>query len=134
MSIISLACLFKLLYCSPVWRPQRIKDIRDIASVQRRATKFILADYSSDYKLRLTRLNLLPLMMELEVNDIMFFVTNLKDPSQSLNVKDYVQFCSAGTRASTFLKLKQQMFKLKCVKRFTSTAYLVYGILYLLWT
>ncbi len=79
-------------------------------------TKFILDDYSSDYKLRLTRLHLLPLLMQLEVNDITFFVKNLKDPSQSFNVKDYVHFCSAGTSPFTFLKLKQQMFKLNCVK------------------
>ncbi len=57
MSIISLACLFKLLYCSPVWRPQNIKGIRDLESVQRRTTKFILDDYSSDTKLHLTSLS-----------------------------------------------------------------------------
>ena len=52
----------QLLYCSPVWRPHLIKDIVSIENVQCRATKFILNDFSSDYKHRLVSLNLLPLM------------------------------------------------------------------------
>jgi len=97
----------KLQYCSPIWRPQYINDIKNIENIQRRATKFILNDYSSDYKSRLIKLNLLPLMMQFEFNDIMFFVENLRDPSQSFNVMDFVEFCSGSTRSSTFLKLKQ---------------------------
>ena len=50
----------RLMYCSPVWRPQFIKDIKVIERVQRQATKFILDDYRSDYKSRLTSLNMLP--------------------------------------------------------------------------
>ena len=50
-----------------------IKDILSIETVQRRATKHILNDFSSNYKSRLTKLNLLPLMMQLEINDIIFF-------------------------------------------------------------
>ena len=71
-----------LLYCSPVWRPQFIKDIISIENIQRRATKFILNDFRPNYKFRLTKLNLLPLMMELE---IMFFIS-------SFDIKTYVQF------------------------------------------
>ena len=51
-----------LTYCSQLWRPSLIKDIVCLERIQRRATKFILNDYSMDYKSRLTSLGLLPLM------------------------------------------------------------------------
>ena len=40
----------QITYCSPVWRPHCIKDISLLESVQRKATKWILNDYVSDYK------------------------------------------------------------------------------------
>ena len=44
----------QLTYCSPLWTPQFIiKDIVALEKVQRRATKYILNDYSSNYKARL---------------------------------------------------------------------------------
>jgi len=108
----------KLQYCSPIWCPQFINDIKNIENIQRRATKFILNDYSSDYKSQLIKWNLLPLMIQFEINDIMYFVKNLRDPSQSFNVMDFVEFCSGSTRSSTFLKLKQRLSKLNSVKHF----------------
>ena len=51
-----------------------MKDIKAIENVQRRATKYILNDYSSDYNFRLMSLNLLPFMMQLELQDILFFI------------------------------------------------------------
>ena len=42
-----------LLYCSVIWRPHLRKDIMLLERVQRRASKFLLNDYSSDYKSRL---------------------------------------------------------------------------------
>ena len=41
----------KLLYCSQVWHPHRVKDIKNFECVQHRTTKLILQDYQSDYKL-----------------------------------------------------------------------------------
>jgi len=41
-----------------------------------------------------------------------------RDPSQSFNVMDFVEFCSGSTRSSTFLKLKQRMSKLNSIKHF----------------
>ena len=35
----------QLSYCSPVWRPHWIKDIKFMETIQRRATKYILSDY-----------------------------------------------------------------------------------------
>ena len=52
----------KLTYCSQLWRPRLLKDIIMLETVQKRSTKFILQDYTSDYKSRLIQLNLLPLM------------------------------------------------------------------------
>ena len=63
----------QLLYCSPLWHPHLLADIKRFESVQRRATKFIINDSSMDYKDRLIHLHLLPLMMEFEIADILFW-------------------------------------------------------------
>ena len=68
----------QLLYCSPVWHPYILKDIRGLELVQRRATKFIVYNNDMDYRNRLLSLKLLPLMMEYEIADIMFLVMCLK--------------------------------------------------------
>ena len=54
----------KLLYCSQVWRPHKVKDIKNSERIQRRATKFFLQDYLSSYRDRLITLNLLPLSQQ----------------------------------------------------------------------
>ena len=36
----------QLMYCSQLWRPFHIVDIKRLETIQRRATKFILANYS----------------------------------------------------------------------------------------
>ena len=38
-----------LLYCSSLWRPHLLSDIRSLETMQRRATKFIICDSSLDY-------------------------------------------------------------------------------------
>jgi len=55
-----------ITYCSPVWRQQFIKKLL----IQKRATKFILSNHSSDYKTHLISHQILPLMMQLELNNI----------------------------------------------------------------
>ena len=62
-------------FCSSVTRssgkPLHVKDILSLERVQRRATKFILNDYVSDYKTRLRRLSFLPLSLWLDLRDVM---------------------------------------------------------------
>ena len=58
----------KLTYCSQIWRPRLVKDIKFIESVQRKGSKFILNDFSSNYKDRLIALDLLPLMYWFNLN------------------------------------------------------------------
>ena len=99
----------QLVYCSQVWRPHLVKDIKLLEDVQRRASKFILNDYTSDYKTRLLQLNLLPLSMIYEVNDICFFVKSIKQPSSSFNILNYVSFSCNNTRSGSSLKLVQPL-------------------------
>ena len=68
----------QFMYCTPIWRPYLQKDIQNIERIQRRATKFILNDYDSNYKTQLLTLKLLPLMYLFEIQDIIFTVKSLK--------------------------------------------------------
>ena len=94
-----------LLYCSPLWRPHLISDIVLLEKIQRRATSFILNYSKVDYKSRLIQLKLLPLMMVYELNDIVFFIKSLKNPSTAFNIYKYVSFSSLSTRSSSTGKL-----------------------------
>ena len=98
-----------LIYGSQIWRPHLLRD----EHIQQRATKYILNDFHSDYKHRLLSLRLLPLMMQLELFDILFFIRCLKDPddSHSLSIFSYVHFSEGSTRSSTHLKLKHSLSK-----------------------
>ena len=96
----------QLLYCSSVWHPYLLVDIKYLECVQRRATKFIASNPLLDYRNRLIHLNLLPLMMEFELVDIMFLVKSVKFPSGHFNIHKFVQFCSHPTRAGHSFKLK----------------------------
>ena len=95
----------QLIYCSQIWRPYLLKDIIVLENVQRRGTKFILNDFTADYKTRLLSLNLLPLAMLYELNDILFFIKSLKKPTAAFHILDYVSFCSNSTRSASFTKL-----------------------------
>ena len=66
-----------------------------------RASKFVLNDYSMDYRNRLKVLKLLPLMYHLELNDIMLAVRCFKSPEEHFNLNKYVAFCHSGTRSSS---------------------------------
>ena len=95
----------QLVYCSQIWRPSLCKDITLLERVQRQAMKFILNDYSSNYKSHLIALRLLPLMMVYELYDISFFIKCLKQPTASFNIMNYIKFSAGSTRSSSFPKL-----------------------------
>ena len=54
-----------------------MKDIMSLECMQWRATRFILNDYSSNYKYHLVKLGMLPLMYIYELANIMFFIKSL---------------------------------------------------------
>ena len=99
----------QLVYCSQIWSPYQAKDIKLLEDVQRRATKFILSDFTSDYKTRLVKLHLLPLSMLFEVNDLCFFVKSVKQPTSSFNILNHVSFSCNNTRSRTHVKLVQPL-------------------------
>ena len=101
----------QLMYCSPLWRPYLSKDICKIENIQRRATKYVLNNYRDDYKSRLISLNLLPLMRQLEVNDILAAVKWFKYPGSHFNITNFVSFNQNSTRAGAHRKLCHYHFK-----------------------
>ena len=82
----------QLMYCSQLWRPNLVKDISSLECVQRRATKYILNDFSSDYRSRLLRLSLLHLMYIYKLNDILFFIKSCKLPPPHFAIRHYIYF------------------------------------------
>ena len=86
-----------MTYCCQLWRSHLIKDIIKLERVQRRSTKFILKDYESDYKCKLTSLNLLPLMLWFELQDLTLLVKSYKEPMDNVNIHEYVESVSLTT-------------------------------------
>ena len=68
---------------------------------------FILNDYISDYKTRLIKLNLLPLMYTYDLCDILFFIKSIQHPSDHFDIHSYVSFCHRATRSSSCNKLER---------------------------
>ena len=96
----------QLLYCTQIWRPHLMNDILTIERVQRRATKYILNDYTSCYKTRLLKLNLLPLMYMFELQDLLFAIKSIKFPTNQFNINNYIKFSTISTRSGASNKLK----------------------------
>ena len=108
----------QLIYGSPIWRPFLIKDIKLIEQVQRRATKFILNDFHSDYYNRLVKLQFLPIMYMFELYDVMFLVKSLKNPSPCFRITDYISFSHSSTRSSSTNKLQHIYSRNNYIKNF----------------
>jgi hypothetical protein len=80
-----------LEFNSQVWSCSSRKIIKTIESVQRRASKYILNDFISDYQTRLVKMNLLPLSYRREYLDIVFFYNSLHDLNDmNMNVLPFI--------------------------------------------
>ena len=86
-------CLIRsrVSYCSPIWRPFLLKNIKLLEDLQRRATKFILQDFT---------ISLVSYVSEF------FFLKQLKRPIPGFNILDFVTFTTSKTRSSSSNKLK----------------------------
>ena len=116
-----------LTYCSQLWRPHLHKDVMPLERVQRRATKWVLSDYVSNYKYHLVSLSILPISYWLEILDVMFLIKCLQDPTDSLNIFEYVSFSSGPTCSGS-------TYKLVCkYKRTTATRHFYFNRVVRLW-
>ena len=92
-----------LSYASEVWAPQSSgRDLALLEGVQRRATKFILRDYELPYRLRLIKLNILPISSWPELKDLLFFF-KCKQGYFDVDISQYLTFSSqrpSSTRSS----------------------------------
>ena len=66
-----------------------------------------------DYRNRLIHLKLLPLMMELEIADIMFLIKSMRSPTDHFNIYNFVEFSSRPTRSCSNFKLKHSISRTK---------------------
>ena len=119
----------QLLYCSILRKPHFIKHIQQFERVQRQATKYILNDFTSDYKSRLIHTQLLPLTYILDLNDMMFSIKSLKNHHDGFNITNYIKFVTGNTRSALCNKLQQLLITLS--KTFTLIAYQESGTFYL---
>ena len=121
----------QLLYGSQIWRPLLHKDINPIESVQRRATKYILNDYASDYRSRFVKLTVLPLSMLLELNDINFaFSSNpLKTSLRTTLLTFPITYRSVNIIQDQEVSesLSSHLSDVTETNSFTSSDYLTYG-------
>ena len=108
----------RLTYCSQIWRPHLLKDIITLEKIQHRATIYILNDFTSDYRSCLIALKILPLTMQVELYSVMFFIRNLKEPTNAFNIYDHVTFHTGSTHSSTHLKLKHVLSRTNSARHF----------------
>jgi hypothetical protein len=95
-SQVKLLCYISLVrpileYASVAWFCDTKKSLLKIESVQRRALKFVLNDYTSSYKFRLEVCDILPLSLRRDYLDLIFFYNNLHNLNEvELNVNFHV--------------------------------------------
>jgi len=83
-----------------------------LETLQRRAAKL------KCYRSRLLTLCMLPLMMQLEIIDILFFVTSIKHPTEWFDILEYITFSSASTWSSSKFKLVHTLSRIDRDRRF----------------
>ena len=98
--------------------------------LQRRASKYILNNYQLDYKSRLISINLLPLTLWMEMQDILFLLGLLKNPPDNFNLSEYIHFAQSPTRSSSTGKITASS---PCTPRLNSTRHFYFNRIIKIW-
>ena len=78
----------------------KIKELPERKIGEKKQNRLIpINDFSPNYRERLIKLKLLPLMMTLELSDIVFFIKLIDNPTLKFNIST---FTSSKTRSSNF--------------------------------
>jgi hypothetical protein len=85
-----------LEYCTTVWSPGNIGDVRALERVQRGMTKYILGYPETSYELRCQQLKLIPLSYRREVADLVFLFKSLHG-IHDFNVHDFIELIPGDT-------------------------------------
>ncbi len=88
-----------------------------------------MTSYYSDYKTRLIKLDLLPLMYYMELNDIMFCMQSLKSSSDNFNILEFISFSSQTTRSDSH----SQMIHLRSFSRMSDSHHYFFNRIPRLW-
>ena len=94
----------KLIYNSQLWNPHLIKDIINLERVQCCTIKFILNDFTSNYKCCLSKLNMLYICMITMSSSFSSSISNTY-PSNHFDITQYVTFGYGNTRSTSHNKL-----------------------------
>ena len=78
-----------------------VKDTEALERIQKRATKFILGNSDGDYKERLVKLKLLPLMYSFELADIMLTHLKTKQIASALQISSQYPVLTQGHLTSS---------------------------------
>ena len=85
-----------------------MSDIITLERLQKRATKFILGNSKTNYKSRLSKLEMLPLMYRFEMYDIMFLINSYNNRlnMDHFNILHFVSLSDSNTRSAHSFRLK----------------------------
>jgi len=107
-------------HCSPVWR-HHMKDMHYQLNIE---LPYNLNDYTSDYRSWLIKIKLFILIYSLELSDIIFFITSIKNPISSVFFNINSCFINSSTRSNgqklshnPSFNNKQHYFYFNCICR-----------------
>ena len=70
------------------------------------------------YRARLLKLSMLPLMYIFELNDLLFFIKSIKNPSPHFDITKWIHLSIGVTRSSSHLKLAHKYIKYNSSRHF----------------
>ena len=107
-----------LTYASQVWYPSKLES-KALDRVQKTATKWICSS-RDDYRTRLTRLNILPISMYMELHDLQFLLSVING-NCNINCATIPNFKSTETRQSKEFEVPKHRLR-KCDENFWTRA------------